>query len=1279
MKQVSIRALAVVCVLIAWCAAPMATGQQSVRPAGSAGPERSGAQVSFFSDRTTLWVGQTAVVPVRVAGGFSGEIPASIEPAQVGAVLGPARVLAGQTLGFVRVRISGAGSGVLKVGDAMLAFEARKPALEAELFDRQPVLVGPAQFAAVWGKVAVGVQVLVDHASGATGPVAKAQPKVELKLTSGRSLGMAEAVAVESAPLRHFVFLLDADALPPGPAELIAAVTDADGSVRTSEPLTLSIVQPVKKAGGFCHETIDGPRTKRAGNGRVLIVRDPTASSGKAVLNASTEPAWCVEYDAPVAGLYQMMVVARADFGGGAFASLGMMVGEQDQASSSSRLVDGRWHRIPVGLPMSLPAGKSLLSARFINDFAAPDNSDRNLFLDRYEIALIAVSPEAGIASAGGAEGAMMMSSGGAAAGGGSAGGTMMVMSPAAGGDAMAAGGSGAMSKLMAMASGADMMAMGRYPLGDEGTVRVAFARPMHDQPVRGDMKIVGFCAWPAAKVTPEPRVSLLINGKSVMTQRAGEPVFRIGPGHLVAGQNTVQLKAVTDAGVTGLSPVQVLHADAAAIEGAAAREYRRYSPVEREWGATTASKLTDKDRLEGHRHARVGAGESISLTLSPDLAGSQEIWLDGRFESPSGFVTAIVTLKTPEKETKLGEAKLYTWPHDARVGVFEIPKGQKQLVVTWASPSPTESKSEQGNAINVRALSLRDPPDAEDRNPPKVTLLYPTQGQKVYRADALVFDACDNDQLAWVDVVIDGRRQGGMVDAEQGWGRYTLPLLARQLSPGAHRVRLRAEDRSGNQAESEEITIEVLAEAPAELTRYERAVRVLNRFAYGPDSDELAAILVEGDRAYLASRLSRRIDDPGDAAAIGRAAVYMTKADYYHQVSVRVAAHLQMTPNPVRARFVAWTENHFSTWQRKVEGWRKWPEHAAFSRLGAAPFAQLLNTSASSPAMLVYLDQQHSFASKLNENYARELLELHTVGVRAGYSQADVTSLAGVLNGWTVAEEAPASGRGFPIASNFRYDASLNDGQARRVFGQEFPALPPASRVDNVLLALQTLASHPSTAQHVSRELIEHYALFPAPQEMVDDIASEFHRTGGDMSALLLAIAAHPRFAQRDLPARVARPMDYAVRLARCTRSDDHWQLVNFLDRSGMGIFDCVAPNGFGESDASYSDSNAVLQRWRMAKHHEWRLSTMIPNGWRWSVGADAARWRQNVIDALAVRLTGSVLGPESNRAALDVLEGRDPANKESSAPKPGTEDFDRWIQQVSAFVASLPEASMR
>jgi uncharacterized protein (DUF1800 family) len=157
-----------------------------------------------------------------------------------------------------------------------------------------------------------------------------------------------------------------------------------------------------------------------------------------------------------------------------------------------------------------------------------------------------------------------------------------------------------------------------------------------------------------------------------------------------------------------------------------------------------------------------------------------------------------------------------------------------------------------------------------------------------------------------------------------------------------------------------------------------------------------------------------------------------------------------------VRNRFVLWTENHFSTWIEKADALNKWAEHARFLELGAAPFGSLLRASATSPAMLLYLDQNRSFANKLNENYAREIMELHTLGVHAGYRQEDVTALASVLTGWTLSADAPTKGDVREMARSFRFDPILNSPAARKVFGMEFAKTEdPQARYDRTLAAL--------------------------------------------------------------------------------------------------------------------------------------------------------------------------------------------------------------------------------
>jgi uncharacterized protein (DUF1800 family) len=203
-----------------------------------------------------------------------------------------------------------------------------------------------------------------------------------------------------------------------------------------------------------------------------------------------------------------------------------------------------------------------------------------------------------------------------------------------------------------------------------------------------------------------------------------------------------------------------------------------------------------------------------------------------------------------------------------------------------------------------------------------------------------------------------------------------------------------------------------------------------------------------------------------------------------------------------------------------------------------------------------------------------------------------------------------------------------------------------------------------------VCRKLAEHYVSAPAPPAMVADLAGRFAETGGDMAEVLLALASHPEFTRVDLPERLAHPMQFGLRLGRTTNLVNPWLAADYMQRSGHGLFDRPTPDGHPEEDAAYVDSNAMLQRWRLAQDAGWSLAGLVPDALRYGeVPGDERereRWMQAVVDMISVRLTGRVLGTESNTAALDVLRASS-GNRQ-----------DR-VLQVAPFVAQLPEASLR
>ncbi len=666
--------------------------------------------------------------------------------------------------------------------------------------------------------------------------------------------------------------------------------------------------------------------------------------------------------------------------------------------------------------------------------------------------------------------------------------------------------------------------------------------------------------------------------------------------------------------------------------------------------------------RLVGTRYHRLPLGASFHLDAGPEL-------LTVQFRNGAGVGKENRSLFLDRYEL-------------VRVG--DTPPSAPPVAAAPAAP-----------ATPLKVLNTEEP----DFRP---VVVYPENGASVFGADAVVARVPGGGIVrpAWVDILVDGQPQGVRSPSPSPADPLLLPLVVRQITPGSHRLAVRVADFAGHFADSPAQMLSVLPAAPAVRGPYDRAVFLLDRLAFGPDPKELMAVLTMNESNWLENRLNAGFDTPGEQAALRMACQRFSHIDDPYQSATRALAQWVYTENPVRARFTAWAENHFSTWIDKTKAAPKWREHLDFCRVGVAPFSDLLNVSAHSPAMVVYLDQEKSYAKKLNENYAREIMELHTLGVHGGYAQSDVTTLASVFNGWTLAKESVLSDTdGAPgfiynggdeagTTGVFRFDPLLNDGKARRVFGLEFPAVEPAGRYDHVHLALEMLAAHPETAEHVCRKLAEHYVGVPADDALVAALARTFLENGGDMRSVLRALASSPAF--WNAAPKMATPLDYGLRIARLCRAaalelgagpdvpPKPEQIEGFLKKSGMGLFERVTPDGYPENSAAYMDSNALLQRWHFMETMVDPLSRLVPKDWRKppvpalvpaanedsgrpaTAAEDAA---QRFVDLAAVRLTGRLLAPGSNEAARELLGDGNPDQ----------------ARQTLLLISLLPETSLR
>ncbi len=1207
-------------------------GFSETAPAPASAPPPSTPAISFGMAQTRLWLSSTQVVAftLPVAAKEKTVIPTKIEPSTAGEILQPATVLKGQKIGFLRLKSLQAGRASVKVGETTLPVEIVPSSSEGVLAPR-PEIVSPAPSSCIYGKIAIGVELdLPDIRSEPSEP--------KIILPDGRELAPRAQTLDRAGSTRLFVYDIDADQLPPGPLELQAYFKDAQGRRVMAESVKVNVIRPDPAAmiSGACADRISDPRPQRFGE-KIPAVRKVTDAQGEQsfVANMGPDPAWCMKETIEKPGWYQLTMRVRGDAAQGAYPSIGLILNEDDRFNVSARLVDKDWQRIPIGKPVHLAAGEQFLTARYINEFSQGKAADRNLYLDRYELVRIAADRAEPVASA---EGDAMMVSGGS---GGDA-----MMSPGAG-----AGGADMMSMMMGEAGGS----------GGDGRLGVSFNRSLEGRIVQGPLTVSG-TTWRTEK-TPAPDVDLLINGQVFAIQQGSDLSFRVPVEALRVGSNALQLRARSPSGRVTTSPVETIIKEEKEEAARAVQRHFRYTVENRSWDPGLIQRI-EKDNPP--KATFFSNGDAV-LSLPDDLEGKFNVQIDAKGQDFQGPPVVEAFLKTGDAfPEKIGEVSLVGYFRGLSLGDTTLKAGPKQLIIRYGNDLAVQGQGDRNWWLRSLSLSESIP---RTNQPPSLKIVYPkllTAPLDVYGATAIVAKVFAPDGVESCDITIDGVRQNLGLTSEDGLGRVVVPIITTSMAPGDHALRVVARSKNGKETTSDSIMLRVVDQSVRADSAYARAVFLLNRFGFGPEPEELADVLLMGEKSWLKDRLAQPWSSPGEQAAFQRSWNEYPDLLNKGQVVPRALSFFLRSTNPVRCRFVLWTENHFSTWLEKVDAYNKWPEHERFLQMGVAPFGDLLMASATSPAMLVYLDQARSFARKLNENYAREIMELHTVGVHGGYRQEDVTNLASILTGWTLSLDAPLKTGGRDLARNFRYDPNLGSAEGKQIFGMDFPKTDdPRGRYDRTLSAIEMLAGHPSTALFISRKLAEQYVAVPAPDSLVNRLALRFRETSGAMNEVLLTLADSPEFWAALGQPKIATPLDYSLRLSRMSGATNVGAVNDFLRKSGTGLFDRATPDGYPEDDSSYASSNALLQRWRFTQSLTGNLRRLLPNSLLPNPGPPlSAASQDRIVDFYAARLFGQPLPGPSLQAASQYLAA--------------SNDPDR-VKLITAFVSQLPPASLR
>jgi len=449
-------------------------------------------------------------------------------------------------------------------------------------------------------------------------------------------------------------------------------------------------------------------------------------------------------------------------------------------------------------------------------------------------------------------------------------------------------------------------------------------------------------------------------------------------------------------------------------------------------------------------------------------------------------------------------------------------------------------------------------------------------------------------------------------------------------------------------------------------LTREQKVIHFLNRTSFGPTREDVQKVISLGIQAYLEEQLNP--ETLSDA---------LVEEKLAHLKTMRLSSRelIELYPLPrqpagqqmmgqqqmqgprvviselqqarlIRAVYsrrqlyevmVDFWSNHFNIFAAK--GADRWLT-TSYDRDTIRPhalgrFKDLLLATAQSPAMLFYLDNWLSASPSaaanlspnnrrrgINENYARELMELHTLGVDGGYSQKDVQEVARCFTGWTIRRPRDQG--------DFHFESRIHDSGEKIVLGTRIPA---GGGMEDGLRVIDLLARHPSTARFVSLKLTRRFIADDPPLALVDKATEAFRRTEGDIPSVLRTLFEAPEFFSPTIfRAKVKKPLEFVASALRVTGAEvrlSH-QLLRYLGRMGEPLFLAQPPTGYPDIGSSWTSPDMLLTRMNFATD---LVANRIP-------GSHVKLAALGDKDALSHLIAPDALAP-ATRSALAETEG--------------------------------------
>jgi uncharacterized protein (DUF1800 family) len=372
------------------------------------------------------------------------------------------------------------------------------------------------------------------------------------------------------------------------------------------------------------------------------------------------------------------------------------------------------------------------------------------------------------------------------------------------------------------------------------------------------------------------------------------------------------------------------------------------------------------------------------------------------------------------------------------------------------------------------------------------------------------------------------------------------------------------------------------------------------------------------------------------------------------------------------------WT-NHFNIFANK--GADRWLL-PAYDRDTIRPnalgkFSTLLQATAQSPAMLFYLDnfqsvspdanqrqrrggllqqmrsqpqQQQRQRRGINENYARELMELHTLGVDGGYTQKDVQEVARCFTGWTIfqprgggaAVNAMMGEAGRRNPGTFFFNARVHDDGEKIVLGHKIPS---GGGINDGLMVLDILAHHPSTAKFIATKLVRHFVSDTPPPGLVDRVAATFTKSDGDIRQTLKAIFFSKEFNSTEAyRVKIKRPFELVVSAIRTLGADTNGGpgTHRWIERMGEPLYGFQTPNGYSDAAESWVNTGGLLERMNFGL----ALASNRVQGTTVNLAKTNGEQAKVMDEYLKTLLAGDI-SAATREALLKQLEPTDPATK--------------------------------